>query len=174
MSTLFIWPRGTLCSREGHSACRARWCLRDLYRTAYPNNMLSSLSLSNKHSHRSDKLNLNCPSLLESFNTATCRLFCWPAFCSDLVPDCGSVCFSLSGCPSLCSLNKIHCLHLSTTQWWFHSKVLLMWFRLPLVWLRILDPVLLLWLHLHRTVQLRLGLHLRYHILCSCARGICY
>lgn len=68
--------------------------------------------------------------------------------------------FSLSGRLSLYSLNKIHCLHLCTTQWWSLSKALLTWSRLPPAWLRILYPTLLLWLRLHKTVQLRLGLHL--------------
>lgn len=71
------------------------------------------------------------------------------------VIDSSSVYFSLRGRRTQCSLNRIHCLHLSTTRWWSLSKVLLTWFSLPQAWRRILDPTLLLWQHLHRTVRLR-------------------
>lgn len=99
-------------------------------------------------------------------NTLMCFIFCsimFPVFyrCCQFSR---SVYFSPSGQLSLCSLSKVHCLHLTTTQWWSLSKVLLMWSRLPPVWLRILGPTLLLLLHLHKTVQLRLGLHHRHYI----------
>lgn len=58
-----------LCSRGGHSACRARWCLQGLCRTAYSNNMQSSPRPSNKpssgnrtqHSHRLGKIKKKIP-----------------------------------------------------------------------------------------------------------------
>lgn len=61
----FRWPRAARCSRGQRSACRARWCLLGLCRTAYSNNTRSSPSHSSrrsseirtKHSHRSDQLN---------------------------------------------------------------------------------------------------------------------
>lgn len=80
------------------------------------------------------------------------------------VKDSGFVYFSLRGRHTRCSLNRIHCLHLSTTRWWSLSKVLLTWFKLPQAWRRILDPTLLLWQHLHRTVRLRLGVNLHLNL----------